>query len=112
MQVTKSQAKCLGTAISEWETSDLINTEIAGRLRGSFEIVGFDWKRVSKHSFWTSVVCVVIVVGALLADEIIEPLLESVFGSVMRGYGVVFGTIGAALFCLGIYRRQSKPEGT
>lgn len=112
MKATKSQAKRLGSAIAQWENDALITNETASSLRDSLQVVGFDWKGLARYSFWTSVVCFVIAVAALLADKLIEPILIAIFGNYLRGYCAIFGLIGVALFCLGLYRKRKKPEGT
>lgn len=100
MKLTKAQAKQLETAIGEWEKNSLITPDTASKLRESFQVIGFDWKRLAKYSFWISVICVAIAVTASIADKLIEPILLTVFGSVYRGYCVIFAIFATALFTL------------
>ena len=109
MKLTRTQAKRLESAITEWESNSLITTDTASKLRGSFQIVGFDWKRLAKYSFWSSVICVAIAVAAIIDDKLIEPILTTIFGSVQRGYFALFGVLASALFYLGVYRKRSEP---
>ena len=57
MNFNKKQGKFLSEIINRWESDETISKEMAGKLRDSFSIKPFDWKRLAKYSFWIAIIC-------------------------------------------------------
>ena len=79
MKMSKKKARVLTTAIEIWMRRHIITRETGDLLLASYEVAGFDWKRVARYSFWLSIICIVISAGAILADERLMNLLAKLF---------------------------------
>ena len=79
MKVTKKKAGILQAAIDEGAAENVISQSQAKTLSESYEVIGFDWKRLARYSFWISIICIIISVGAIVADEYLRKLLADIF---------------------------------
>ena len=69
MRLTKKNAKIIKSTIEAWVEENVISQNQSQMLLDSYEVVGFDWKRLAKYSFWISIICIIISVGAIIADD-------------------------------------------
>lgn len=109
MKLNKSQGDLLKRVIERWETEGTIDTDVADRLKGSYEIRSFEWRELAKYSFWIAVVCGVIAVVAVVADHLIMDLLERLFFSSYALASGVFAVLAALVYYWGWKRRQKVP---
>lgn len=106
MRFTQKEARTLSEAIDGWERGGEIDGETASRLRGSYSVLGTDWKRAARYSFVVAVVCGVIGFGAVVADDIlVERIMESV-GAV----SLLFAVSSGIVFAFGRMRMKNCPE--
>ena len=49
MKVSKKEGSILGKAITNWLETDVISEEEFHKLKRSYEVTSFDWKRVAKY---------------------------------------------------------------
>ncbi|MEW6418357.1 MAG: DUF2157 domain-containing protein [Nitrospirota bacterium] len=107
MKINKRLGKFLNNVITYWEESSVVTPDLADKLRNSYEIISFDWKRLAKYSFWIALICIVISVSAALTDitGIIKKLWDHPFVSCF-----LFVFISTIFFFLGLKRRKNKPE--
>jgi len=114
MKCSKRKAEFLEKAIVRWEQEGTIDEKEAEKLRSAIEVVSFDWKQFAQYSFWIAVVCFVIAVGALVADEIlmevITDLLNRIFYAPDRIKSLTFLAVAAAFFGWGLKRHHQKPH--
>lgn len=110
LRFTRKEAQAISRAIAAWESESVIDAALADKLKSTYEVSGFDWKRLAKYSLWTSVICIVIAIGAVIADRFLVKYLIRLFGTVDRAYCVVFGLSAVILYYVGIHRRSRKPE--
>ncbi|MCL2651998.1 MAG: DUF2157 domain-containing protein [Candidatus Azobacteroides sp.] len=110
MIFNKKQGKFLNDTITEWETSGTITKDTADTLKNSFSIRPFDYKKLAKYSFWIAIACSITAVGAIIADEFLINLIEKIFTSSSIGLCLIFAVLAAAVYYIGLIRRQKKPE--
>lgn len=110
MKLTRRKAKLLEAVIRQWVADKAVTQEEGEKLLESYEIAGFDWKRLAKYSFWISLVCIVIAVGSILADRALMALLAKIFHAPDIIKCLFLAGIAAALFSAGLRRRRKKPE--
>ncbi|OGP80568.1 MAG: hypothetical protein A2Z08_11485 [Deltaproteobacteria bacterium RBG_16_54_11] len=79
MRLTRKKAGLVEAVIRQWIADKTVTQEEGKKLLGSYEIAGFDWKRLAKYSFWISLICIVIAVGSILADKALMALLAKIF---------------------------------
>jgi len=107
MRINKKRATFLGEMIRYWEKNAIISPEKANELKGSYEVVTFDWKRLARYSFWISIICVIIAVGSILMDKVLIDLIERISKAPNFVLCLFFALLSAVFFFLGI-RRRSK----
>jgi hypothetical protein len=110
MKINKKQGRLLGNAIRYWEDNAVISSDEAKKLRESFEVVSFDWKRLAKYSFWISIICIIIAVSSVLADKVLMELIEKIFSTSGTIKCLFFALLSAGLFYLGLKRRSKHPN--
>ena len=96
--------------VRQWIADKTVTQEEGEKLLESYEIVGFDWKRLAKYSFWVSLICIVIAVGSILADKALMALLAKIFRAPDIIKCLFLGGISAALYYAGLRRRGKNPE--
>jgi len=96
--------------IRQWIADKTVTQEEGEKLLGSYQIVGFDWRRLAKYCFWISLICIISAVGAILADEALMALLARIFRAPDIIKCLFFAGIAAALYYAGQRRRKKKPE--
>jgi len=79
MQVSKKEGRILDHAINGWLETDVISESDSHKLRGSYEVTSFDWKRVAKYSFWLAISCIIISVSSAISDKWIIELFKKLF---------------------------------
>ena len=110
MKFNKKQGYFLNDTINRWEIDGTITKDTAESLRNSYSIRPFDWKKLAKYSFWISIVCGIIAVGAVIADEYLIELFEKLFSTLDIVKSIAFGFLAALIYYAGLKRRQKKPE--
>ncbi len=81
LALAKKEHGMVSRAIERWGGAGLIDEETAGRLRNSIAVRSFDWQRTARYAFLVSIICLVIAVGALVADEALRKLLARIFNA-------------------------------
>lgn len=110
MKVSKQKAKVLNSAITHWEQEQLISDEQARQLRGSYQVVGFDWKLLAVYSFWIAITCFIISIGVLLADDYLMELLATIIDTPASILSVISGGIAVLFYRAGVQRRKKHPQ--
>jgi hypothetical protein len=110
MRLTKKNAKVIRTAIENWVEAQLISQDQGQVLMESYEVVGFDWKRVAKYSFWVALICIVISVGAIITDKYLRELLARLFHAPAMTKCLISGGVAALFYVYGVKRKYRSPE--
>lgn len=110
MRLTKKKAKIVKSAIELWIEENVVSQDQGQRLFGSYEVVGFDWKRLAKYSFWVSIICIIISVGAIIADDFLRELLAKLFNAPEIVKCLFTAIIAALIYYYGIKRKNKNPE--
>ena len=106
----KKQYRAVSGAIEHWRQSALIDPATASRLSESIVLAGFDWRRTARYAFIVSIICVVIALGAALADRVLMALLERIFHAPAALKCAGFAVLSGVLFWYGLYLRGRHPE--
>jgi hypothetical protein len=109
MKLTKNKAKIVKSIIEAWVEENVISQDQSQVLFESYEVVTFDWKRLAKYSFWISIICIIISVGAIVADDFLRRLLAKLLEAPESIKCLFTAIIAALIYCYGINRRNKKP---
>lgn len=110
MRLTKKKAKIVKSSIEAWIKENIISQEQGKMLLESYEIVGFDWKRLAKYSFWVSIICIIISVGAIVADDLLMEILTKLFEAPEIIKCLVTAIIAALIYYFGLRKKNNQPE--
>ncbi len=93
LDVSRHEKETLDEAIRQWQEQGLIEDSLAQRLGDSYQLKGFDWKRLAQYAFWIALSCVVLAFLSLFADKMVLQWIE-------RLYDTPDAVI--CVFCLGL----------
>ncbi|TXR53715.1 DUF2157 domain-containing protein [Reinekea thalattae] len=110
MQVSKKEGRVLEQAISRWRETDVISEAEFDKLKASYKVTAFDWKRVAKYSFWLAISCIVIAISSALADQWLMGLLVSLFNLSDFMKSMSLAVLAVVLYFLGVIKKQRSPE--
>lgn len=109
ISISKKQGKLLHEVMQHWDQDALIDAPTKQKLLDSLEIRPFDWKKLAKWSFWVSLICFVISLGAVFVDDFLVDLFERIFTSSSIALALVFGAAAAGLLVWAFQRRKKYP---
>lgn len=110
MQLNKKQGRFLKQVIAGWMAEGVVSQEMAEKLNNSYTIQSFDWKRLAKYSFWIALICGVIAIGAVVADDYLIKLVEDIFSSSYIALCIAFAVLSGLVYFLGLRMRIKRPE--
>ncbi len=97
-------------AIARWRQTEVIDEAMALRLTGSITVSSFDWQRVARYAFIISLICLVIAIGATLADEALMEIIRRIFDIPDFSKCLIFVAVSAGIFRFGVFLRQARPQ--
>jgi len=106
----KKQHGIIAQAIGRWREGGTIDGQLAERLSNSIAVASFDWQRTARYAFIVSIFCLVIAVGAVLADEVLLALLKRIFDSPAIVKCGFFSLMATGVFRYGLYLRKRYPH--
>lgn len=109
MKVSRSHASIIRKAIEHWSRAGTLDSRIAAVLAADVEISRFDWKHLAKYSFWIAIICIVISVGAILADQALMQFLSQIFNAPYIVKFLGLSCLSGLIFWYGFRRRQAHP---
>lgn len=71
----------LDDAIAHWHSQGLIDNQLATQLADSYEVKGFDWKRLAQYSFWIALSCAVLAFLSLFVDEMVLRWIKKLYNT-------------------------------
>lgn len=110
MKLSQRQGDFLHDTIDEWEHNGTLDAETATKLRGSYTIRPFDWKRLALYSFWFAIASAIIAVGATLADDELVAWVQGLFSSSNLALCLFFAGVSVVLYAWGLWRRRKSPH--
>src|ERR1700675_4727573 len=102
--------RVVAQAIERWRHSGVVDEQTAVRLSDSIVIASFDWQRTARYAFIISIFCLVIAVGAILADEVLMKLLMRISTAPPIVKCAFFAAISAVIFWYGLFLRKRYPH--
>jgi hypothetical protein len=96
--------------VDRWRDSGVIDVETSTRLTASISIASFDWQRTARYAFIIAIFCLVIAIGAVLADKVLMELLMRIFNAPAAVKCAFFAIVSAGIFWYGLFLRNKHPH--
>lgn len=110
INLDKEESEFLNSTIQHWEKDGLLDPETAGKLRSSYQVKGFDWKRLAQYSFWIALACGIIATASLIIDETVIDYLKKLYDTPDILISAISAALAALLFYLGNKKKTQHPE--
>ncbi|WP_411275330.1 DUF2157 domain-containing protein [Daejeonella sp.] len=110
LNLDKQESEFLDSTIRQWKTEGFIDSETAEILSASYEVKGFDWKRLAQYSFWVALACGIIAIASLIIDDAVIKWLEKVYDTPDIIISLVSGMLAGGLLYEGSKRKKKYPE--
>ena len=109
LSLPKGKAAIVRDALAQMARQQLIESTLAEQLSAKISPLAFDWRRLARYSFIVAITCVVISLGAALADEWLMALLAKIFNAPWALKSLACAVLSAGIFALGLKQRRLKP---
>ena len=110
LNLDKNESEFLERTLNHWEKEGLLEPETAEKLRTTYEVKGFDWKRLAQYSFWVALACGIIAIASLIIDDVVIKWIEKLYDTPDIIISLISGILAAALFYEGYKRKGKHPE--
>ncbi len=110
LNLDKQESDFLNKSIRHWETEGLIDEETAQKLNSSYEIKGFDWRRLAQYSFWVALACGIIAMASLILDDVVIKWLEKLYDTPDIIISIISAILAGSLILEGNKRKKKYPE--
>jgi len=112
MKLPRKKAAVVLDVVNELEREQVLDAGTAARIRANVVPLSFDWRRLARYAFVTALICAIIAVCSLLADELILNFLAQLFRAppIIKSLGLA--VVAGWIFSLGLRRRKRHPGKT
>ncbi|WP_158797602.1 DUF2157 domain-containing protein [Pedobacter sp. L105] len=109
MKIDQEKSEFLDEMLDYWQEETLLSKADAEKLRKSYEVKSFDWRRLAQYSFWIAMACGVISMGALLVDNSILNYLKKLYDTPDGVISLLSAAAAAFLYWISFKRKVSLP---
>lgn len=110
LDLDKQESEFLDGTISHWQKQGLIDEPTAANLRNSYDVKGFDWKRLAQYSFWVALFCGLIAIASLIIDDKVIDWLKHLYNTPDILISIISGILAAFLFIRGHKLKKISPQ--
>jgi hypothetical protein len=96
--------------IDRWHEGGVIDDQTSERLRSSIAVASFDWQRTARYAFIIAILCLIIAVGAIIADKVLMKLVMRIFNAPAAVKCASLSVISAGIFRYALFRRKQYPH--
>jgi hypothetical protein len=110
LQLPKKKARVVLDAVEALERSQVLDAHTAEKIRSNIHAIPFDWRRLARYSFIVAITCIVIAIGAVVADEWLMQMLSKLFKMPWSFKSASCAAFSAGVIVLGLKRRDLHPD--
>lgn len=110
MKLNKKQKSLLDKVIDGWEKAEIIESDLAVKLKEFDTVQEIDWARLARFSFWLAIASIIISLGSLFADKWIISLITYFFEAPNMVLSVFFALTATLTFFLSLKFEKKNPE--
>lgn len=110
LNIDRQEEETISNALSYWEREGLIDSETTQRLRDSYEVKGFDWRRLAQYSFWVALSCVVLAFLSLFIDKEVLEIFTKLYDTPNIVISILCAVLAILFYALGYYQKKRYPQ--
>lgn len=110
LHIDSREQETIDDALDHWEKQGLIDSGTAQKLRQSYEVRGFDWRRFAQYSFWVALSCVVLAFLSLFIDADIIAVFSRLYETPNIVISVLCAFLAVVFYVLGYYQKKKYPH--
>ena len=110
MQISKKKGYILNEALITWRETNVISEAEFQKLKNSYEVTSFDWKRLAEYAFQIAIICTIISLASILHADWAAELLRRLFNMPISGIFLFLTLLSIILFFVGIKRKRKYPN--
>jgi len=110
LNIDKRDQEIIENAIEHWRKTNLINDGTAEKLRNSYDVKGFDWRRLAQYSFWIALSCIVLAFLSLFVDEQILLWLSKLYDTPHIVICILCAILSCVFYYVGYHQKKRYPE--
>lgn len=110
IDISRQEKQTLDDAIEHWRDQELIDEALAEQLTNSYEVRGFDWKRLAQYSFWVTLSCIVLAFLSLFMDDMILRWIERLYETPDIVICIFCFVLAVLFYTWGFWNKRKHPE--
>lgn len=110
LDISKQEKETLDDAIAHWRHQGLIDNHLATQLADSYEVKGFDWKRLAQYSFWIALSCLVLAFLSLFVDEMVLRWIKRLYDTPDTVICIFCFVLAALFYFWGFTNKRKHPD--
>jgi hypothetical protein len=110
LNIDQQESEFLNNSIRHWESEGILDPETAEKLRASYDVKGFDWRRLAQYSFWVALACGIVAIASLIIDDNVIRYLEKLYDTPDILISILSGGIAVVFFWFGNKKKKEHPE--
>ncbi|GGH00854.1 DUF2157 domain-containing protein [Parapedobacter pyrenivorans] len=112
LDISRQDKEALDDAISHWQEQGMIDEALATRLGESYEVKGFDWKRLAQYAFWIALSCVILAFLSLFADDMVLRWIKRLYDTPDTVICIFCLVLAIVFYSWGFRNKRNHPEKT
>jgi len=110
LNIDRSESEFLNKTIAHWQKEGILSDDAAEKLRGTYNVKGFDWMRLAKYSFWIALICGGASFAFLIVNDAVVRWLRHLYYTPDIIISIISAVAAALLFYWGRRREKLYPE--
>jgi hypothetical protein len=110
LNLDKQEADFLNQTIKHWQDEGFLDESMSEKLRQSYDIKQFDWRRLAQYSFWIALACGLIAFASLVIDDAILEMLSKLSDTPDILISLISAVLAVYFYYLGQKRKTQFPE--
>ena len=112
LDISRQDKEALDEAINHWREQGVIDEGLAKRLGESYEVKGFDWKRLAQYAFWIALSCVILAFLSLFADEAVLRWIKRLYDTPNTVICIFCLVLAIVFYSWGFRNKRDHPDKT
>ncbi|MFC3200191.1 DUF2157 domain-containing protein [Parapedobacter deserti] len=112
LDVSRQEKATLDEAIDHWQEQGLLDETTSKRLADSYDVKGFDWRRLAQYAFWIAISCVILAFLSLFADKMVLRWIERLYDTPDVAICVFCLVLAVVFYLFGFRNKRIYPDKT